>query len=77
MQVDPARAAATIERAGKRYYFCSRGCAAKFQASPEEYLPPKSASSSHASSSDASRLRATQVEHVLRMASIPVLERVA
>ena len=26
---------------------------------------------------DASRLRDTQVEHVLRMASIPVLERVA
>lgn len=26
---------------------------------------------------DASRLRPTQVEHVLRMASIPVLERVA
>ncbi len=46
MQVDPARAAAlTAEHAGKRYYFCSLGCAAKFQANPDKYLAPKSATS--------------------------------
>ena len=44
MQVDPARAAAlTAGHAGKRYYFCSLGCAAKFQANPDKYLAPKSA----------------------------------
>ena len=38
MQVDPARAAAQVEHGGKRYYFCGRGCAQKFQADPEKYL---------------------------------------
>ncbi len=41
MTLDPARAAATLDHAGVRYYFCSRGCAAKFQAAPETYLAPK------------------------------------
>jgi len=38
MQVDPARAAAKVEHAGKTFHFCSRGCAQKFQADPEKYL---------------------------------------
>ncbi len=38
MQVDPARAAAQVEHGGKRYYFCRRGCAQKFQADPKKYL---------------------------------------
>jgi len=38
MTVDPARAAARVEHDGTSYYFCSKGCAAKFQADPQRYL---------------------------------------
>ncbi len=38
MTVDPERAAAKAEHAGKTYYFCSKGCAEKFRADPERYL---------------------------------------
>ncbi len=38
MTVDPARAAATAEHEGKRYYFCCAGCVAKFKADPQRYL---------------------------------------
>ena len=38
MKVNPARAAATVEHAGKTYHFCSRGCGQKFQADPERFL---------------------------------------
>ena len=38
MTVDPARAAATYEHAGKTYYFCCRGCQGKFRAEPAKYL---------------------------------------
>ena len=38
MEVDPATAAADREHEGRRYYFCSAGCAEKFQADPSEYL---------------------------------------
>src|SRR5271163_5064200 len=41
MTVDPARAAAKAEYAEKTYYFCSAGCAAKFQADPDKYLRGK------------------------------------
>jgi P-type Cu+ transporter len=37
MQVDPAKAAATSTYNGKTYYFCSKGCKAKFDASPEQF----------------------------------------
>ena len=40
MQVDPAKAAGTSVHAGKTYYFCSKGCKAKFDANPELYLGP-------------------------------------
>jgi len=39
MQVDPAKAAASSQYAGKTYYFCSKGCKAKFDADPGRYLP--------------------------------------
>jgi Cu+-exporting ATPase len=42
MTVDPARAKATHEHAGKTYYFCCRGCQEKFGADPPKYLIPKS-----------------------------------
>jgi Cu+-exporting ATPase len=38
MTVDPARAAGTVEHNGTAYYFCSKGCVAKFSADPEGYL---------------------------------------
>lgn len=44
MTVDPARAAAKVEHAGKTFYFCSAGCGKKFAASPEKYLSANAAS---------------------------------
>jgi len=38
MNVDPARAKATAQHAGKTYYFCCQGCATKFRAAPDTYL---------------------------------------
>ncbi len=40
MTVDPAKAAASEGHDGKTYYFCCKGCAAKFLADPERYLQP-------------------------------------
>src|SRR5256885_13059477 len=40
MSVDPAKAAATVDYAGKMYYFCAPGCAKRFQQDPEKYLQP-------------------------------------
>ena len=37
MKVEPAKAAATAEHAGKVYYFCCAGCAKKFAADPVRY----------------------------------------
>ena len=36
--VEPERAKATAVHAGKTYYFCSTGCASKFNADPQRYL---------------------------------------
>src|SRR4030095_4335646 len=38
MTVDPARAAGQCEHDGATYYFCSKGCLAKFAADPKKYL---------------------------------------
>ncbi len=38
MTVDPAKAAGSTEYNGETYYFCSKGCLAKFEADPERYL---------------------------------------
>src|SRR5208337_1054716 len=40
MNVDPSKAAASVEYEGKLYHFCSRGCAEKFKAYPEKFLSP-------------------------------------
>jgi Cu+-exporting ATPase len=42
MTVDPQRSAGAVEHRGQKYYFCSKGCAAKFEADPAKYLHPKS-----------------------------------
>src|SRR5262245_30156190 len=41
MSVDPATARAKAESAGQTYYFCSPGCARKFEADPQRYLGTK------------------------------------
>jgi Cu+-exporting ATPase len=43
MRVDPAKAAAQVHHAGKDYFFCCKGCAAKFEAEPARWLAPKPA----------------------------------
>jgi Cu+-exporting ATPase len=45
MPVDPTRAAAKVEHAGKTFYFCSAGCGKKFAASPEKYPSANAANS--------------------------------
>lgn len=40
MTVDPQHAADSSEYKGQTYYFCSKGCVAKFEADPEKYLHP-------------------------------------
>lgn len=37
MQVDPAKAI-SVDHSGEKFYFCSKGCATKFQADPDKYL---------------------------------------
>lgn len=37
MQVDPGKAAGTSQHDGKTYYFCSKGCKAKFDANPDQF----------------------------------------
>jgi P-type Cu+ transporter len=41
MTVTPERAAGYVEHKGTTYYFCSKGCVAKFSADPEKYLSGK------------------------------------
>ena len=43
MEVTPQKAAGSFAYQGQTYYFCGKGCLAKFQADPEKYLNPKSA----------------------------------
>lgn len=38
MQVDPAKAAGASQFNGKTYYFCSKGCKTRFDASPAPYV---------------------------------------
>ncbi len=38
MMVDPQKPAAKIEHGDQTYYFCSKGCAAKFEGDPEKFL---------------------------------------
>src|ERR1700721_956978 len=40
MVVDRQQAAGSAVYHDETYYFCSKGCAAKFQADPEKYLHP-------------------------------------
>jgi P-type Cu+ transporter len=53
MTVDPARAAAQAEHAGKTYYFCAPGCAHKFRENPEKYTTVKTPAAAASESSAA------------------------
>ena len=41
MTIDPAKAAGSEVFGDRAYYFCGKGCAAKFHADPEKYLQPQ------------------------------------
>lgn len=41
MNVVPEKAAATAEFEGKKYFFCAKSCAAKFEREPKKYLSAK------------------------------------
>jgi len=41
MNVEPAKAAATVEFEGKKYFFCAKSCATKFEKEPKKYLSGK------------------------------------
>ena len=41
MMVDPDKAAGHVEHKGTTYHFCSKGCVAKFTATPDAYLSGK------------------------------------
>src|SRR5882757_11109483 len=49
MSVVPERAAATVEFEGKKYFFCAKGCAAKFEKEPRKYLSGKMPEGMHVS----------------------------
>jgi Cu+-exporting ATPase len=38
MTVEPSEAAVKVDHQGQTYYFCSKGCARRFEHSPEEFL---------------------------------------
>ena len=40
MTVDPARAAGSVDHAGRTYYFCGPRCVERFRAEPEKYVGP-------------------------------------
>jgi P-type Cu+ transporter len=40
MTVNPAKAAGSSEYRGQTYYFCGKGCVAKFTAEPDRYVQP-------------------------------------
>ena len=40
MTVNPEKAAGSSEYGGQTYYFCGKGCLAKFEANPQQYFQP-------------------------------------
>jgi Cu+-exporting ATPase len=44
MQVDQNHAVGSSTHNGKKYYFCSSGCKAKFDRNPNDYVKTSSAS---------------------------------
>jgi Cu+-exporting ATPase len=63
MNVDPSKAAASVEHEGATVYFCSQGCAAKFRTAPEKYTHAKPA----AAPSDAPAMTEPQAAYTCPM----------
>lgn len=60
MTVEPKSAAGSLTYLGKRYYFCSKHCVAKFQVDPEWFLKPSTTTctpASLAAAEDVARLQ--------------------
>src|SRR3954462_14008448 len=47
MKVQPAEAAARIEKGGRTYYFCSQNCATRFEEDPGRYLQGRRTKPAH------------------------------
>jgi Cu+-exporting ATPase len=56
MTVDPATAAGSLEHDGRRYFFCSTHCLARFQADPRQYLGGAAAPPAPAAAPSGSRV---------------------
>ena len=41
MTVNPATAAGHVDRDGRTYYFCGKGCVERFKANPQSFLEPR------------------------------------
>jgi Cu+-exporting ATPase len=63
MEVDPSKAAASVEYQGATFYFCSQGCAAKFRTAAEKYAQ----NNPNASPSQAQAKTAPQGEYTCPM----------
>jgi Cu+-exporting ATPase len=66
MNVDPTKAKAKVEHTGKSYYFCSAGCAQKFEQAPEKYLSVTTPSGAVAGAQAAAAVKPA-------MTSLPIL----
>jgi Cu+-exporting ATPase len=53
MRIDPDAAAGSVEHQGRRYYFCSPHCQARFEAAPDAYLRRQPAAAREASATAA------------------------
>ncbi len=70
MSVDPTKAAARIEHAGKMFYFCSESCGARFSSEPEKFL---SAPSVARMGKESGRARAQLASSCHPSATLPAL----
>jgi Cu+-exporting ATPase len=66
MNVDPEKAKAKVEHGGKSYYFCSAGCAQKFEQAPEKYLSVATPSGAAAGAQAAAAVKPAMI-------SLPIL----
>lgn len=76
MMVEPERAAAKAEHAGKTYYFCCRGCAEKFRAEPEKYLAAR-APAGHGPPSQMVQLSAIKPAAAAALPAMPAASKAA
>jgi Cu+-exporting ATPase len=73
MTVEPSKAAVKVDHEGQTYYFCSKGCARRFEQHPEEWLsnhPPAAivpVSGAHQHAKSAVRAQPTSVRYTCPM----------